>query len=566
VNNPRSQKQSPISLGRKQQGAVLILIAFIIGLAVTAFLIRSLSTSSAQAKRAEDTMQSLKKAKEALIAWSVAHPNWPGIMPFPDRGNESSGDGYDGKSDCVTSGLNYPHLIGKLPLVGDSNCLNPQHGIGQVFRDSSGEVLWYAVSRNLIRTSSAATTPIINPGIINTSTDWLRVYDINGNLLSDKVAAVIMAPGSALANQSRSNTASPSNYLDEITIGSATYANWRFTSTDSSFVMGGSASSGTFNDRLIYITIDELITALEIRAANSAKEALNSYASTNGGNYPYAAPLGITRGYSCMESNNKGLLPLDNGSCSYSFVLNESNPPSWWPVWLPWLGVDEYAVSSICSFNNVEKVVFTRVSGANYTTPSQSCIANGLTCTCTGAGSCSGFNAPTFTCDGAGNCNSASHQRNENSRLEFEGGYFPAASGVCSSAPVCEAGKGYPVQCIGASSDASGTFTHDCLEVPLILPDWFRSNRWQDYFYYRTSRGETEDLASGDKSGLKAILIGAGAPLNPSDHGANQSRPSCVEEDYLDSDENIGGELLKFDPNYMPKTSTYNDKVFIVAP
>lgn len=572
MKSSNRQKRLHIALGKKQRGAALILLAFIIGLAVTALLMKSFNATSLQAEREERTMQTLMQAKKALLAWSIAHPNWPGVMPFPDR----NGDGdYDGESDCVTSGLNTTHLLGKLPLLGEAPCITPQDGLGIDAYDSSGEKLWYAVSMNLIRTSGSAATPVINPRIIDNPTNsWMVLRDSRGAIISDRVAVVILAPGSPVSPQDRSEAEPPpADFLDQIIIGGTTYSNFDYDTDDEDFIMGDT-TTGNFNDKLVYITIDELMTGLEKRAANTAKEALNNY-EDNSGNFPYAAPLGITRGYSCKEANNAGLLPLDDdGSCNYSFIVsNGTGAPSWWPSWFPpWIpaygfGVDEYTVLSTCNFDEVERVRFTRTSGANYTSASPNCIANGLTCTCTGAGSCSAPNVPTFSCDATGNCNSTSHQRNENSMIKYEGGYFSSASGACSPAvPACEMGNGYPVQCTATNVNASGTFTRSCSETPLTLPDWFKANLWQDYFYYRTSRGETENLTSGDKDGLEAILIATGAPLSPSSIGVNQNRASCVVVDYLDSTENTGGELLKFDSNNMPKSTNYNDRVYIVAP
>ena len=93
-----------------QRGMVLILIAFIIGLGAAAFMYKMLNASSLQAAQDEKTMHVLNEAKSALIAWSVSHPSFPGMMPFPDR-NDDPGK-YDARSDCVAAGLNGSHLIG----------------------------------------------------------------------------------------------------------------------------------------------------------------------------------------------------------------------------------------------------------------------------------------------------------------------------------------------------------------------------------------------------------------------------------------------------------------------
>lgn len=273
----------------RQQGAALLLMMFIIGLAVTAYVVRSYDAAAMKARQEEKTMKALAKAKAALIAWSVSHPNFPGVMPFPDR-LEVANPIYDGKSDCVTSGLDYKHLIGKLPVYSDSNCLNPNYDQGQELRDGAGEGLWYAVSRNLVRTGKDASTPVINPGVLNvgvalptpydgtSSTSpypWMKVFDRQGNLISDRIAVVIIAPGPALREQERGDGLAPANaFLEQVTVGDQTIANYDYTKPDEDFVMGGSGDT-EINDRLIFITIDELIVALEKRVVGEVRQAIN---------------------------------------------------------------------------------------------------------------------------------------------------------------------------------------------------------------------------------------------------------------------------------------------------
>ena len=120
----------------------MLLMMFIIGLAVTAYVVKSYDAAAMKARQEEKTMKALAQAKEALIAWSVAHPSFPGVMPFPDR-LELVNPIYDGKSDCVTNGLDYKHLLGKLPVYSDSNCLNPNYDQGVELRDGAGANLVY---------------------------------------------------------------------------------------------------------------------------------------------------------------------------------------------------------------------------------------------------------------------------------------------------------------------------------------------------------------------------------------------------------------------------------------
>lgn len=205
----------------KNRGATLILFVFILSLTVTGILIKSINNLALTKLSQQDEMS---RAKQALIAWAVTNSDNIGQLPYPDRYN---GGGYDGFSDCPPSKTpfnppaSYALLIGKLPVYGQTTpCVGNLTGLGLGAYEYTEKRLWYAVSRNVVHHYEFAagaedSNPIINPSIINSPPyPWLKVLDKNGNLISDRVAAVIIAPGDALANQSRSITASIGNFLD----------------------------------------------------------------------------------------------------------------------------------------------------------------------------------------------------------------------------------------------------------------------------------------------------------------------------------------------------------------
>src|SRR5450830_914534 len=113
--------------GNSQSGAALILIAFILGLGVTAYLIKAMNATTIAQQQDDKTYKALADAKAALIAWAVSYKYNPGEMPWPDR----NGDGnYDGSSDCVASTFQYSYLLGQLPsLPSTSPCLDPNNGL-----------------------------------------------------------------------------------------------------------------------------------------------------------------------------------------------------------------------------------------------------------------------------------------------------------------------------------------------------------------------------------------------------------------------------------------------------
>lgn len=353
----------------QQQGLAMLILVFMIALALTAYFVTGLNAKSIERSREVRTAQALEEAKAALVGWSVAHPEYPGIMPFPDRNTDGN---YDGNSDCVLAGvLNYSHLIGRLPSATQTApCIGAlQNGLSGHFVDGDGEPLWYAVSRNLIR-SSVAGTLVINPSIINAPTfNWLVVRDRNGQIISNRVAAVILAPGRVVGAQNRAGgIAGPIAYLDNAIVNAVPYSNADSTIPNEDFIMADDmkhvanphpvyAQPYQFNDKLIYITIDELMLGLQQRAMREARNALNAYyfaSSANPANrfYPYAAILGDPS-HACIDMTFAGALPLDSAlsTCTHPNVGLNAFLPNWF-IESQWHAFMHYVISTDCSFAN----------------------------------------------------------------------------------------------------------------------------------------------------------------------------------------------------------------------
>lgn len=556
---------------RHQQGMALILMAFVVGLGAAAFMFKMFNASSLQVEQDEKTMRALGEAKAALIAWAVSHPNHPGQMPYPDR----NGDGnYDGYSDCFATNVSfsYSFLLGRLPIHGlDPNCNN--HGItvsaalGADFRDATGERLWYAVSKNLVHDyNGTGSNPIINPSIVNIATDWIEIVDRNGNVISNRVAAVIIAPGTSVGVQDRSSVAPDAReYLDRIvrSADGVPFKNYALPPLEANqFIMGEDirrvGPNDTvfqkpyyFNDKLVFITADELLAALEARAASEIKNALlNYYEPASGdrpngrgvGYFPYAANLGSSKDYACVTSNVAGVLPISNVA-PVSFTCNYSR------------GGGVTSASCTTGFTNITSIVMRRNN--NFTSSSGACTHSGRDCTCTGAGSCS-RNTQVFS------CTSATCAANFNGTVTFRGGEFSSANSRCSLSctdAICSgagAGNANRVTCADPVFNTGGS----------QLPTWITANQWYDYFYYATSRNGVQ-LTSGNKANIDALLVGTGrtitAPNIAVSKGGSQLRPSCAVNDYLDSAENADADEI-FDRQSLIRTQNYNDHTYIVAP
>lgn len=575
-----------------QQGMVLILIAFIIGLGAAAFMYKMFNASSLQVEQDEKTMRVLSEAKAALIAWAVSHTNFPGIMPFPDRNDDPNK--YDTRSDCVTVGLNGSHLIGRLPVLSDVNCVSPQNGLGFVLLDGDGERLWYSVSQNLIRKSAADALPVVNPSMVNTPVlPWLVVRNRNGVIVSDRVAVVIFSPGAPLPNQNRAGGGADVNqYLDKVVMADGTpYKNYGYqdvaTNPVQEFIIGDdyrkvskldptykdqSVEPYYFNDKLVYITIDELMSALSARAAAEAKAQLVNY-KKSATYYPYASALVLDEYYQ-KNAQYGGFLPISQPQqtaakgCSVSYANANSS-------------------SATCDFASITNVEFTRVSGT-FNSATGGCVLTGgnRTCQCATAvvgGNCS-RGGRRFTCTAAG-CATVG---NLPGSYVFNGAFqfvtSPTSVKINSASGACGGCGTNTATCAYVAATPSGSFSYDVTTTPVafnsattnsVLPAWFVFNRWQDYLYYavssRCTYGElcaTPDIRVGGKASLHAMLTATGAPIVRAPFavkGAAQTHSGCDVKEYLDSTENINLDTV-YEPNSKPRLMNYNDQTFVVAP
>jgi len=293
----------------RQRGIALLLLLMLVGVGALAVFVTGLNRATQQLERDRITNESLARAKEALIGYALTSETSstetqprPGNFPCPDNDAPgSSGYGIE-DSTCVAG------RIGRLPWK--------TLGLPEL-RDSSGEVLWYAVSGNFRRRSIASTS------IINSDTKGtLQVYGADGSTLltvpGSEGIAIVFAPGAPLG-QDRSSSATANcpttgtivarnrcavNYLENYSssIGNAI--------TNGPFYAGN--LSGVFNDHLLVITTKDLMPALEPRVAKVVKTALQNYYSANG-YYPFPAKYDVCGGVACASdaTQRRGRLPLN---------------------------------------------------------------------------------------------------------------------------------------------------------------------------------------------------------------------------------------------------------------
>ena len=358
-----------IALPQRQRGVVLLVIMLVTLTVGGYFGVRALNVAFARSGIEEqEAAQILARAKAALLAWSVITVDdplsngylmnattpvglrafRPGNLPYPDLAiGFTTTTPSDGVRDRGCASLTWPapltlrlvdsalagttttvrnnlRCFGRLPLrtLGlDRAGLNTN--------DTPGRWPWYAVSANLVSTGDVC--PVRLDGSISNSAlpagsnicgdaltttapfPWIVVLDPYGNIISSRVAAVIILPGPVTtrlpgsAIQARSATALPATFLD--TVDNAACPGGRCDNAilpsslpnttpmtfiqcvNSSATVGDTRFSPNYscNDRLTYITVDELFQRAAKRIEREFVDCLKEYANANVGNYPWAA-------------------------------------------------------------------------------------------------------------------------------------------------------------------------------------------------------------------------------------------------------------------------------------
>ena len=294
------------------------MLIIIIVLAIASYMMSGLSPTEIKVDREVKTLQALKKAKEALIAYAVNYPpgannRGPGYLPCADQIN----NGLAPNVGCLTAGV-VP--VKRLPWL--------TLGIGDV-RDGANERLWYAVSRNFDMTGYPATHKI------NTATTGnLTVRDKNNNIIYDgttidAAVAVIIAPGGILTRddgvaQVRGTDAEkndPVNYLD-IDIASG-----EDNATFQQGVLGGATKDGFIdgeiinaagevivNDQIMVITYSDIMEQLHKRVSREISNVINAYVAACG-NYPDASSFDPTKVADTFTGDallREGHIPVDS--------------------------------------------------------------------------------------------------------------------------------------------------------------------------------------------------------------------------------------------------------------
>lgn len=568
---------------------MVMLIILILGSAT--LLVSSLSRIGIQLEKDSSDTNLLAQAKEIVLGYAAGGTD-VGTMFSPDRlitptevtNGVSGPPNYDGDRDgCQSNDTclgRFPWKAFKMPISAPSD------------NDPTGDMPWYALSGNM----NAPDAIPFNSDILNSPFHpWLTVRDMNGNIINSRVAIILLLPGPPLANQSRQqspNLGGPDQYLDRITVPSnctspctpgVTYRN---DDLDNDFIMGDrqrwitdpsdstkqiADSSYQFNDKLIYITIDELMPLIEKRSVGEIKKLLTSYYQSWNA-YPFAMTYtdpSSTLNFIGNVGQNHGLPPIAKQIGGSPIV----------PVWS--------IVSSTQATSCVKREYPSNTCSAANKCVSARCSFSGLSAgtsiQITGTVKNIGLGFwklydPSIGTDHTTNCSQEICVRVDIAGTDY---YYPARS-IMDNVEVLKS--------IDINGDASITFKGKVragfiptriqfaqMGVPSFsLPTWFRDNDWQRFVYYAVSPG----YAPGGGAACNAPPNPTSTCLTVSERGGSNSKAAIVtatssrlahqlsipnnsEASYLEG-ENASPSDLTYENN--TRSTTFNDQVIFVEP
>ena len=334
---------------RRQHGAALLIFTVIITIAALSSFLYLLNSTTYASQREQITRDALAQAKEALIGYAtsvqITTPR-PGDLPCPD--SHLPGTPLEGTPSTPCNG----NALGRLPWK--------TLGLPDL-RDGGGERLWYAVSNRFKNSTRTACTSPGQSGCLNSDTSGtITVRNPNGDIINDGtnttgVIALIIAPGNSLTREDGvtqiRNTANSNDSKHYLDIGNgednASFAN----ATTDGFINGivrDTFNNIIVNDRILTITTENLMPALEKRVAKEVLNCLTEYADKpqNQHRYPWAASLnpGAAPNYTDTSGNRFGRIPdtpfgatkTDSGDMmddSWTGNCNINSTTGWWLNW-----------------------------------------------------------------------------------------------------------------------------------------------------------------------------------------------------------------------------------------
>ena len=284
---------------RRQRGAALIVAVLLFAMIGVTTLLAFARGSESEAEKERRTTEALATAKEALIGFAsgvaLTGTERPGDLPCPDLDNDGSAE-----LSCNIQA----QRLGRLPWK--------TLGLPDL-RDGNGERLWYAVSTNFKNNSRTGCPNHSNPGCLNSNTlGTITLRDASGAVVHDAtnhdpikhngIVAVVISPGTVLTREDSPTTPqdrtvaginNPMNYLDVLPAGGEDNADF-VDDNANGFVSGpvvNASGKVIINDRILPITLNDVLPVLERRVAQEVALCLREYAAASGQKYPWAADM-----------------------------------------------------------------------------------------------------------------------------------------------------------------------------------------------------------------------------------------------------------------------------------
>jgi hypothetical protein len=249
---------------RNQVGSAVMLMLLGLLIMASAAIVVALSQNTRQQKIEHQTTDSLATARTALLNYlisTIQDPDSELALPCPDL-STATPEGV-AASQCGGAGTT---ALGRLPFR--------TLGI-EPLRDGSSECLWYVVSGSHKLTSLASLKDPLNFGRLRLS-DAETGQLLHGDSVEEGLVALIIAPGEPLANQIRTSEPSihvcggnyqAAQYLDQVgAINNAAIDASPFALNDFATRSQTLAPSESFNDRVVFISHQELLSLLEAYA------------------------------------------------------------------------------------------------------------------------------------------------------------------------------------------------------------------------------------------------------------------------------------------------------------
>lgn len=635
LHRPQAVHAAVLPAPPGQRGFAIYLLVLILGAAATVTAVSMMTSSTLKTREQATHAQILAEAKRALIGWAITRGSTsspgadrPGDLPAPDTASEGTPD-YNGDRD--SSGCLDGSRADGLPMISSSvdvRCLGrlPWRDLKMALQapseqDAEGRMPWYAVAASLTRIDNCMS--MLNPATVNlpyagfacaSATNlpypWLTVRDTRGNVLSNRVAFVVMVPGAVVGSQLRGaspNLGGASDFLDSMTVAAGcdapcvpgTYSN---ADLDNDFIAGD--SSATFNDKLLYVTIDELMAAVENQAAATISGTISNFAATYtesspdprylwlaafnpAGSGTPTASVGTTRGMLPNQSEGSyvatgfswslGNSPpvTTSGSISTSEVRSYTVPagqgsclwqtsPSSPPVYTAAQRVDCTATVTNPESGVTRRYIELRYTGDTSTmTVSTNPLATSLVLT--------PANATSLT--------TRSVKRSTLSSVRLRITDYDDTTTTWSWDPWLGQWVWGP-EIVGYGTESASGTSYSITTTGIVfyptLPDWYLSNEWYRFIYAAIAPGYQPGGANScaaanscfsvqlngntHSSSHPGVVVSAGQTLS----AVGQTRHNTTLSNYFEGNNRISTTLV-FDRR-TPTSDTFNDQVLAISP